>query len=430
MLDAASQLAKPAADKLFRVPFVRVISHHDADGITACGIVCHTLLRKNIPFQATNISNLDATVEEILDPGVPVIFCDMGSGQPDIVNKYDAIILDHHVPLGTHKNIQVNPHLIGVDGGSEMSASGVAYALARVMGDNVDLAGLAISGAIGDKQKISGPNMEILDEAVKGGIITVQKGMKLGKGPLEKVLEHSIDPYFDFSGKHRETDRFIEDMGLTGNIESLSPEDQKRLGSALSLLLLKKSPPESIDALFGDVYLLNRELIQDIYDFTNTVNSCGKMGMPGLGLELCLRHSAALKDAEEKRFEYSRQILDALNEAITQVKDIGWVRCIDFQSSDVTGAVASTVIRYILPDKPLVVLNMDGDKVKVSARGTSSLIKQGLDLSMALREGAALVGGSGGGHRIASGAAIPAGSQRDFLEYVNTIIGRQIGGKV
>jgi single-stranded DNA-specific DHH superfamily exonuclease len=219
-------------------------------------------------------------------------------------------------------------------------------------------------------------------------------------------------------------------MGLTGNIESLPQEDLKRLGSALSLLLLKKSPPDSVDALFGDVYILNKELIKDVYDFSNTVNSCGKMGMPGLGLEVCLRHEPAVQKAEEKRFSYSHQILDALNEAVGRTKDIGWVRYIDIQSSDVTGAIASIVIRYILPDKPLVVLNTEDGKVKVSARGTPQLIKQGLDLSVALRESALAAGGNGGGHRIASGAAIPVGRQQEFLDKLNTIVGRQIGGQV
>lgn len=430
MLDAISQMAKPAVDRILQQKFVRVVSHHDADGITACGIICMALQRRQIPFHATIVPNLDVSIENVLDQSSLVIFCDMGSGQSDIVNKYDAIILDHHVPHGNHKNLQVNPHLIGIDGGSEMSASGVAYAVARVMGDNTDLAGLAISGAVGDKQKMTGPNKDILNEAINNGVITVQKSLKLGMGPLDKVLEYSIDPYFEFSGKQADTAKFLSNLGLSGNIEDLSQEDRKKLGSALSVLLLKKSPPDTIDSLFGDVYLLNKELIRDVYDFTNTVNSCGKMGFPGLGLSVCLRNKTALLGAENKRFEYSRQILDALHDAITRVKDLGSIRYIDICCSDVTGAIASTVIRYVMPDKPLIVLNSEDGKVKISARGTSLLIKQGLDLSEALRSGAASVGGSGGGHKIASGAAIPQGSQAEFLDHLNTIIGGQIGGKV
>lgn len=426
MLDELSKLAKPVADKIKGQKFMRVVSHHDADGITACGIICHTLKRLNIPFQATIISNLDNTVAEMLDSSQSIIFCDMGSGQPDIVNGFDAVILDHHVPNGEHKNPQVNPHLLGIDGATEVSASGVAYSLARVMGDNVDLAGLAISGAVGDKQKMQGPNADILEEGIKANVISTQKGMKLGRGPLEKVLEYSIDPYFDFSGKPEETRKFLDEMQLSGNIESLPREDLKRLGSALTLKLLKRSPPESVDMLFGDVYILNNELIKDVYDFTNTVNSCGKMGHPGLGLSVCLRYPGSLKDAETMRFEYSGQILNALNDAINRIQDMSSLRYIDIRSSDVTGAIASTVIRYVMPDKPIIVLNTENGKVKVSARGTSALIDSGLDLSIAVREGALAVGGNGGGHNIASGAAIPIGHEKEFLDIVNSIIAKQL----
>jgi single-stranded DNA-specific DHH superfamily exonuclease len=298
------------------------------------------------------------------------------------------------------------------------------------MGDNTDLAGLAISGAIGDKQQMIGPNRDILDEGVKNGVITVQKGLKLGMGPVVKVLEYSIDPYFDFSGRHDETEKFVGELGLNGDIERLSRDDLKRLGSALSLLLLKKSPPDTIDSLFGDVYLLEKELIKDVYDFTNTVNSCGKTGQPGLGLSVCLRYEPALKDAEEKRFEYSGQILQALHKAISQVQEMSAIRYLDICCSDVTGAIASTIIRYVMPDKPIIVLNADGDRVKVSARGTALLIRQGLDLSTSVRESATAVGGNGGGHKIASGASIPAAKSKEFLEAVNALVGRQLSGKV
>jgi single-stranded-DNA-specific exonuclease len=429
-LDELSKLARPAAQFIKTQRFVRVVSHHDADGITACGIVCHMLRRLRIPFQATIISNLDASMSNIIDPGQPVIFCDMGSGQPDIVNKFDAVILDHHIPQDGHKHVQVNPHLIGLDGGSEVSAAGVCYSLARIMGDNTDLAGLAISGAIGDKQKMAGTNKDILDEGVGAGVITVQKGLKLGRGPLEKVLTYSTDPYFDFSGRPDEARKFLDELGLHGDIESLSQEDTRRLSSALALKLLKKSPPDTIDSLLGDAYVLNDELVKDVYDFTNTVNSCGKLGVPGLGLAVCLRYGPSLAEAESKRFEYSGQILSAFHDAISRIRDCGSLRYVDISSSDVTGAIASTIIRYVMPDKPVIVLNTVNGSVKISARGTAELIGRGLDLSVAVRESALQAGGSGGGHKIASGGMIPSGREGEFLSAVDAIIGRQLNGKV
>ena len=429
-LDELSRLAKPAAEKIKTQRFVRVVSHHDADGITACGIVCHMLQRLNIPFQATIVSNLDDSIEEHLEPDQFVIFCDMGSGQPDIVNKYEAVILDHHMMLDGHRQLHVNPQLIGVDGGSEVSGSGVAYALARLMGKNSDLAGLAISGAIGDKQKMISVNADILAEGIKAGAITSKKGLKLGRGPLVKVLASSTDPYFDFSGYPEEAEKFIGELGLHGNIEALAPEDLKKLSSALTLKLLKKSPPDTIDSLIGDAYVLNSELIRDVYDFTNTVNSCGKLGVPGLGLSVCLRYRPAVEEAEARRFEYAGEILKAFHEAFSRINECGSLRYVDICCSDVTGAIASTIIRYVLPDKPVIVLNTEDGNVKISARGTADLISKGLDLSVAIRESAKKVGGIGGGHKIASGGMIPLGNEKTFLAAANDIIGRQLNGHV
>ncbi len=429
-LDELSELAGPAARIIKTERFVRVVSHHDADGITACGIVCHALRRLNIPFQATIISNLDASIVNVVEPGQLIVFCDMGSGQPDIVNRFNAIVLDHHVPEDGSARAHVNPHLIGQDGGSEVSAAGVCYALARTMGDNKDLAGLAISGAIGDKQKMTGVNKDILDEGVGAGVVTVQKGLKLGRGPLEKVLTYSTDPYFDFSGKPGEARKFLDELGLHGDIEALSQEGLRKLSSALALKLLKKSPPDTIDSLIGDAYILNCELIKDVYDFTNTVNSCGKLGVPGLGLAVCLRYGPSLAEAESKRFEYSEQILNAFHDAISRIRDCGSLRYVDICCSDVTGAIASTIIRYVMPDKPVIVLNRDDGSVKISARGTAEQIGKGLDLSVAVRESARQAGGNGGGHKIASGGMIPAGCEDEFLSAMNAAVGRQLNGEV
>ena len=122
-------------------------------------------------------------------------------------HKFQAVILDHHVPQEGHLQTQVNPHLIGFDGGSEVSGSGVAYSLARIMGKNTDLAGLAISGAIGDKQRMQGVNKDILDEGVKAGAVNVQKGLKLdGKtvvvhtNPAPVIVHRALPPYG--VGKH------------------------------------------------------------------------------------------------------------------------------------------------------------------------------------------------------------------------------------
>ena len=46
--------------------------------------------------------------------------------------------------------VQVNPHLFGIDGATDVSGSGVAYFAAKAVNPaNVDLAPIALVGALG-----------------------------------------------------------------------------------------------------------------------------------------------------------------------------------------------------------------------------------------------------------------------------------------
>jgi RecJ-like exonuclease len=45
-----------------------------------------------------------------------------------------------------------------------------------------------------------------------------------------------------------------------------------------------------------------------------------------------------------------------------------------------------------------------------------------------MREASVAVGGTGGGHNIASGASIPPGKEAEFLEIVDDITGKQLEG--
>ncbi len=74
-------------------------------------------------------------------------------------------------------------------------------------------------------------------------------------------------------------------------------------------------------------------------------------------------------------------------------------------------------------------MNDQKGKIKISARGTRKLLQKGLDLSVAMSEAAKNVGGIGGGHDIASGAAIPVGTESKFLKDVDSVITEQLSGK-
>ena len=161
--------AEAIAKSILHCDSMRVISHNDADGITSAGLICNALLRAGIPFQATLLNRLDESVITGLEG--PVVFCDMGSGKPELISrvKGECFVLDHHRPVGTLNCMHLNPHLFGIDGAFELSAAGTVYSVVRQMGDNADLAGLALVGAMGDRQAMIGANRSILEEAVACG---------------------------------------------------------------------------------------------------------------------------------------------------------------------------------------------------------------------------------------------------------------------
>jgi single-stranded-DNA-specific exonuclease len=106
---------------------VRIVSHSDADGIAAGGILSLTAFRSGVPFKTTCEVRLDDEIlKGISEEGFPlVIFSDIGSSYLDMVGRHlsssDVIILDHHPPIEVEEGgvVHINPVLHGLDGSRE-----------------------------------------------------------------------------------------------------------------------------------------------------------------------------------------------------------------------------------------------------------------------------------------------------------------------
>src|SRR3989344_3621855 len=157
---------------------VRIISHLDADGISAASILIYALVNENIKFSLSIVKQLSQSVlnELSLEPYQTFIFTDLGSGylsyiEQALSNK-TIFIFDHHKPENKKTSIiHLNPHLAGIDGSTEISGSGVVYLFAkRLNSKNQEMAHIALIGAIGDSQvngdHLSSFNQKILDDAV------------------------------------------------------------------------------------------------------------------------------------------------------------------------------------------------------------------------------------------------------------------------
>jgi len=418
---------------------VRIISHYDADGLCAAGILCKTFLRRNIPFHATIAHTLDASVMGAVQcKSYPwVIFSDMGSSSLDLVEKLDShvVVVDHHEPLRESKKVvQLNAHIWGIDGAFEACGSTLALAVAIALDEaNWDLAGIAFAGAIGDRQHVGGwkgYNSELLAVAEKGGHIRTRKGLALEGPDTGKALSESNEPFFrGISGNQTASAALVKEAGIdpATPLENLSDADTSALASMLILHLLKHGTPEE----FASGVIMDRHWIQgfeaDASELSAVVNACGRLGQEDLGLAVCLGGSNALEEGRLVRQQYRAQIMKGMLEL--QAKGVQKKRNIQYFYADnaqMAGAFAALVMNFLFPGNlATIALSRSGDSIKISARGTRALLAKGVDLAKACRKAAQGSGGVGGGHNIASGATIPLGSEMGFLEQLDAAVGAQ-----
>ncbi|MEM2726850.1 MAG: DHH family phosphoesterase [Archaeoglobaceae archaeon] len=420
-------LVKRAVNLLSKHDFARIYTHYDADGISAGAIIAKALLRAGKDFHLTFLKGLNDFEPET--DGLQ-IFADMGSGYSELMSRIDAdlIILDHHKPNGeikSKKNLaHVNPHLVGIDGTYEVSASGVAYLFAREIGNNKDLSSIAILGAIGDKQKLLGINGSILEDSISSGNAEIKPGISLPSGKLSEALKMSLEPYLDFYKKDEELEIFLKRLGIDGSkeLEQLSFKETQKLADAIVLRLLKMGAYEGVfEQIVGKRILLKNLPIQNAVNLVDILNSCGRAGEMSTALSILLGDEKALKKGLEISNRFTIEILDELVKRRSEVKEGFCIRYLVMDDAVTTSPIATVFSRYLLPDKPIVVINIKkDDKVKISAR-TTEKIAQKLDLAEVMRLSALRVNGIGGGHRVAAGANIEKEKIEEFLKEVDRL---------
>ena len=341
---------------------------------------------------------------------------------------------------------QLNPHLYKVSGSYEVSGAGMTYLLARTISpENVDLAYLAVIGAIGDFQdtresQLVGWNRIILDDAVKAGDITVSNGIRyFGRGtrPILQFLQYG-EPAID--GVTGNADAC---MGLlqTYDIQMYTPEGKKRTWMDLSDVerailtdeLMTRTREEDRKSLFGELYAVTRydprSCLGDAKEFATTLNSCGRYDDAETGARICEGDMSALDDAENNRRDHRKNISLALayvreNKLLRRLNHIQYFEAGSAIRETVVGIVAGMILSSsdAVPDMPILAFAEADDGIKVSARAPKSLIDRGLDLSKIMSAAAESVGGMGGGHNVAAGATIPEGKEGVFLEKVDELV--------
>ncbi len=426
-LSLLKDAARKAAKLVEQHDFVRVYTHYDADGISAGAIIARALLRAGKNFQISFLKGLNESFD--YEKGELLLFADMGSGYPDVISEVDTdvIVLDHHQPIGKiepKKNfVHVNPHLAGFDGTYELSASGVAYFFANELGDNKDLASMAVIGVFGDKQKFIGANAHILRVGMEWGVVEEREGVNLHSGKLREVLARSLEPYLDFYKKDDELEEFLKKAKLDGekDVDELNVDEMHRLADAIAIRLLKMGAYEGVfEQIIGKRLFLKNLPIKNALMLTDVINSCGRAGAMSIGLAVLLNDTSYVEKAVRINYEYTTEILEELTKRREEVKEGFCIRYLVMENAPSASPIATAFSRYLMADKPLIVINVKNDKAKVSARTTEKLSKR-VNLAEVMKVAAEKVGGRGGGHRVAAGANISPEKIDEFLKEVDRL---------
>ncbi len=436
-----------------------VVSHHDADGITACAIMVDLLrgLGKDAEFMV--IKQLDSSsIGKIAGIDKTIVFTDMGSGHLSLLEKNgmeNFYIIDHHPPeFGDER--QVNPHLYGYDGGIDVSGAGMAYFVAKSLGYEGN-AHIALVGAVGDMQdsngKLQSLNRIILDDGIRQGTLKVKNDLRLfgrQSRPLTQMLVYASDPFLQgLTGNHDNCVSFLLTLGIElrradGGLKTyvdLTFEERKKLATAIYIHLLDCNVPEFvIQGMIGEVYTILREEkgteLRDGKEFATLLNACGRQNQPEIGVQVCLgdrgEYWTTARDILQEHRRMLKEGIEYLSEAGTE--EMTYFNYFDSEGSideNIIGVVAGMAYgaRIIPPDKPILAFANDRDDpqfLKVSARANWGLIRRGIHLGNAMRECSRDVGGDGGGHDIAAGARIPGDKKEEFLTCVDGVFKEQL----
>ncbi len=452
-----------AAAGLRKAKSVLIVSHIDADGISAGAIATMTVDRLGIDHRTVFIPKITAESIEMINtaPEDYVWICDLGSGYLSEFSRSNLIITDHHVPdpkwrkkqtvLDSFVDIDhLNPHVYGHDGSYEVCGAGMTYLLSKAVdANNIDLAYLAVVGAVGDFQdtnysKLVSINRDILNDAVSAGDVIVEDDLRMfGREtrPLVQFFQYCNEPRLqgltDNAPGCMDMLEFLniplKQDGRMRVWNDLSREEKERVIDQVLELL----PVEEQKRAYGEMYTLPKfdrgTGLGDAKEYATVLNSCGRYDDAETGMRICFGEPEALKDAEKNRSDHRRHISSALsyvkdNHLLRERKYIQYFDAGSNIRDTVVGIVAGMLLNSPECRRgiPIIAFVDADDGVKVSARADRSLVDRGLDLSVVMKTAAELVGGYGGGHSVAAGATIPAEKKEEFLGIAEDIVSSQL----
>jgi len=439
---------------------IRLISHLDADGISAASIMIKLLNSDNRKYSVSIVPQLNrAVITQLASESYNCfIFTDLGSGLlseiQELLKGKKVFVLDHHTVEESAKYediVFVNPHLFGIDGGKEISGAGVVFRFACAVDKAMeDIAHVAIIGAMGDMQYQGGflrLNQEILDIAVRKNKIKVTKGLRIfgiQTKSLHKALEYCTDPYIPgVSGSESGAIQFLSQIGIDpkkgSGWKKIAQLDEDEMKKLITGIIMKRLAEPKPDDVLGDIYILPHEQeespTRDAKEFATLLNACGRLGRASYGIGACLGDKKIKQQAIRSLADYKKEIVGALNWYHENKfnDDVHWgnrfviINAKDKVMSTMIGTLASILSKSNVMTNNLFILSMaqavDGN-TKISLRTTNNIDGK-LDLRNIIGEIINGIGNSeAGGHQNAAGAVIPTDKEKDFLQSAKEVLGK------
>jgi RecJ-like exonuclease len=275
----------------------------------------------------------------------------------------------------------------------------------------------------------------ILDQAVQKGFLKEKVSMKLCGDTLADALFYSVEPYFPgLSGNAAAIEESLKKLHMEASLkpEDLDSESLVKLQSFLLFRLIKAGCQQNIlDVTIRKRYY-DAKAGWELERFADLLDACGKNGHRSLGLALCLGDTEPWTEALVVEKEYKKKLLDGLQDLEKGgIHETDGMRYFYTENSSLGGVIAGIATNFLFDEKkPLFSLarKETDDEVHVSCRGNQKLVRQGLDLGVAMKIVAAGLGGFGGGHKIAAGATIAFNKEQEFLEKVDALLTQQMKG--
>lgn len=439
---------------------VRIISHLDSDGIASASILIKALKREDRKFSLSIVKQIDSDLLEILkrEEYKILFFVDLGSGYLSNIEKNlpgkEIFILDHHKPEHFKTNlVHINPHLFDIDGGREISGAGIVYFFVKKLNEkNMDLAHIAVIGAIGDVQEKNGflkLNDRILADAVSMGKMVVKKGLNMfgmQTRPIHKVLEYSTIPYIPgVTGNEGGAIRFLEEIGISirengqyKKLIHLNDEDMKKLVTAIILRRIgSEDKPEDV---LGPIYILPDEddemPTKDAKEFSTLLNATGRLNRPSLGIGTCLGNKKLKNGAINLLARYKKEIIGALDwfyknrksNSVLERKGYVIINAEDNVRDTLIGTLTSILAKSNMYKEGTILLSLahtlEGD-TKVSLR-CAGFRDNDVDLRQLIINIAKRIDAMAGGHREAAGAIIPQDKEGEFIKVAEETLSKAV----